>query len=88
MKNLILIISTLFIILTSFQSAIGQNSATVKGSASYSSEENASKSSHYQKSNNAKYTVNVHAKQLDLPLGVTTIIQAFSNAIEPLELTV
>ena len=31
MKNLILIISTLFIILTSFQSAIGQNSSTLKG---------------------------------------------------------
>jgi hypothetical protein len=74
----------------SFEAKIGYGpfSATVKGSASYSSEENASKSSHYQSTNNAKYTVNVHAKQLDLPLGVTTIIQAFSNAIEPLELTV
>ncbi len=75
---------------TSFEAKIGYGpfSASVKGSASYSSEENSSKSSHYEKSNNAKYTVNVHAGQLPLPLGVTTIINAFTNAIEPLELPV
>lgn len=74
----------------SFEAKIGYGpfSATVKGSASYSSEENSSKSSHYEKSNSAKYTVNVHAGQLPLPLGVTTIITAFSNAIEPLEMPV
>lgn len=71
----------------SFEASIGYGpySASVKGSASYSSEENSSKSSHYEKSNNAKYTVNVHAGQLPLPLGVTTIINAFTSAIEPLE---
>ena len=74
----------------SFEAKIGYGpfTATIKGSASYSSEENSSKSSHYQKSNNAKYAVNVHAGQLPLPLGVTTIINAFSNAIEPLQLPV
>jgi len=74
----------------SFEAKIGYGpfSATIKGSASYSNEQNSSKSSHYEKSNSAKYTVNVHAGQLPLPLGVTTIINAFSNAIEPLEMPV
>lgn len=72
----------------SFEAKIGYGpfSASVKGSASYSSEEKNSRNSHYEKSNNAKYTVNVHAGQLPLPTGVTTIIQAFTNAIEPLEI--
>jgi len=72
----------------SFEAKVGYGpfSATVKGSASYSSEDRDSQSSHYEKSNSAKYTVNVHAAQLPLPKGVTTIIQAFSNAIEPIEL--
>ena len=72
----------------SFEAKVGYGpfSATVKGSASYSSEDRDSQSSHYEKSNSAKYTVNVHAAQLPLPKGVTTIIQAFSNAIEPIKL--
>lgn len=74
----------------SFEAKVGYGpfSASIKGSASYSSESNSSKSSHYEKSNSARYTVNVHAGQLPLPLGVTTIITAFTNAIEPLEMPV
>lgn len=61
----------------------GPISASVKGNASYSSKDMSSFNSHYEKSNSAKYTVNVHAGQLPLPKGVNTIIQAFTNAIEP-----
>ena len=64
----------------------GPVSVTVRGSVSYDKEDTSSFSSHYQKSNTAKYTVNVHAGQLPLPTGVTTIIQAFANSIEPVKL--
>jgi len=72
----------------SFEAKVGYGcfSASIKGSASYSSEDSKSKNSHYEKSNSAKYTVNVHAGQLPLPQGVTTIIQAFASAIEPVEM--
>jgi hypothetical protein len=64
----------------------GPISATIKGSASYDSKDSASFSSHYEKSNSAKYTVNVHAGQLKLPKGVNVIIEAFTKAIEPYEM--
>ena len=72
----------------SFEAKVGYGpfSASITGSASYSSEDKKASSSHYEKSNSAKYTVNVHAGQLPLPQGVTTIIQAFSNSIEPVEM--
>ena len=57
------------------------------GSASYSSKDSSSHNTHYEKSNSAKYTVNVHAGQLPLPKGVNTIIEAFTQAIQPIELT-
>ena len=41
---------------------------------------------HYEKSNSAKYTVNVHAGQLPVPKGVNTIIEAFTQAIQPIEM--
>jgi len=61
----------------------GAMSAKVTGSVSYSNADTSSFDSHYQKSNQAKYTLALHAKQLPLPQGVTTIIKFFSNAIEP-----
>lgn len=64
----------------------GPVSATVTGSASYDKEDTSSFSSHYEKSNTAKYTVNVHAGQLPLPKGVNTIIEAYALAIQPVEL--
>ncbi|WP_422359209.1 DUF2589 domain-containing protein [Reichenbachiella sp.] len=69
----------------SFEAKVGYGpfSATVKGSASYDKEDKASSSSHYEKSNSAKYHVAVHAAQLPMPKGVNTIIDAFSKAIEP-----
>lgn len=64
----------------------GPVSATIKGSASYDHNDSSTHSTHYQKSNSAKYTVNVHAGQLPVPKGVNTIIEAYTRAIQPLEL--
>jgi hypothetical protein len=63
-------------------------SASVKGSASVKSENKSSESSHYEKSNSAKYTVAVEAGQIPLPEGVKTIIDAFAGAIQPITLPV
>lgn len=64
----------------------GPFSVEIKGSASYDSKDSETHSTHYQKSNSAKYTVNVHAGQLPLPKGVNTIIEAFTNSIQPIEM--
>ena len=61
-------------------------SAEVSGSVSSSSKSASSEKSHYEKSNSAKYEINAHAGQLPLPEGVTTIIQAFSQCIAPIQL--
>jgi len=64
----------------------GPVSATVRGSASYDHRDSSTHSTHYQKSNSAKYTVSVHAGQLPLPKGVNTIIEAFAQSIQPIEM--
>ena len=70
----------------SFEAKVGYGpfSASVKGSASYDHKDSETHNTHYQKSNSAKYTVNVHAGQLPLPEGVTTIIKAFTSTIQPI----
>lgn len=65
---------------------IGCFSAEVSGSVSASSKSSSSEKSHYEKSNSAKYDIHAHAGQLPLPQGVTTIIQAFSQNIAPIQL--
>lgn len=72
----------------SFEAKVGYGcfSAKVQGSVSASSHSESSKDTHYEKSNSAKYTISVHAGQLPLPQGVTTIIDAFSKAIEPVQM--
>lgn len=65
----------------------GPFSVTMHGSASYDSKESSSTSSHYKKSNSAKYSIDVHAGQLPLPQGVLTIIKAYSENIKPVQLT-
>lgn len=65
----------------------GPISATVKGNASYDKTDSSNFSTHYQKSNSAKYTVLVHAGQLPLPKGVNTIIEAYTNAIDPITIS-
>lgn len=64
----------------------GPVSASISGNASYNSRDTSSFNSHYDKSNSAQYTVQVHAGQLPLPKGVETIINAFTLAIQPIEL--
>ena len=59
---------------------------SIKGSASYSSEDSKTHDTHYEKSNSAKYTIAVHAGQLPLPNGVNIIIDAFSKSISPIVL--
>lgn len=66
----------------------GPISATITGKASYDQKDAQTHNTHYQKSNSAKYTVNVHAGQLPLPKGVNVIIEAFTNAIQPVNVTV
>lgn len=72
----------------SFEAKVGFGpfSATIHGSASYSHQDSSTHSTHYQKSNSAKYTVNVHAGQLPVPKGVNTIIEAYTRAIQPITL--
>lgn len=72
----------------SFSAKVGFGcfSAEVSGSVSSSSKSASSEKSHYEKSNSAKYEINAHAGQLPLPEGVTTIIQAFSQCIAPIQL--
>ena len=65
---------------------MGPLSVSVKGSASYSSKDSETHNTHYEKSNSAKYTVNVHAAQLPVPKGVNTIIEAFTKAIQPIQM--
>jgi hypothetical protein len=71
----------------SFETKVGWGplSVSIKGSASYSSKDSETHNTHYEKSNSAKYTVNVHAAQLPVPKGVNTIIEAFTQSIQPIE---
>ncbi|MGY8768068.1 MAG: DUF2589 domain-containing protein [Pirellulales bacterium] len=66
----------------------GPFSASVKGSVSYDSKSMESRDTHYEKSNSAQYSVLVHAKQIPLPKGVNTIIDAFAKAIDPITMPV
>lgn len=64
----------------------GPCSVSIKGSASYDSKDSSTHNTHYEKSNSAKYSVKVHAGQLPLPKGVNTIIEAFTQSIQPITL--
>lgn len=64
----------------------GNVSAELTGSVAATEQSQNSESSNYKKSNAAKYEINAHAGQLPLPVGVTTIIETFSNAIAPIQL--
>ena len=57
---------------------------SIKGSASYSSSESKERDTHYSKSNNAKYTVNVKAGQLPTPEGIKTILDIYTKNILPI----
>lgn len=64
----------------------GLFSVEVHGSVSHKSKSTSSSKEHYEASNQAKYEIDVHAGQLPLPPGVTTIIDAFTKNINPIML--
>ncbi len=64
----------------------GLFSVEVHGSVSHNSKSSNTQREHYEASNQAKYEVDVHAGQLPLPTGVTTIINAFTKNIDPIML--
>lgn len=64
----------------------GLFSCEVSGSVSSSSKSHSAQKEHYESSNQAKYEIDVHAGQLPLPVGVTTIIDAFTKNITPIML--
>ena len=56
----------------------------LKGKISYDSKESSSSSQRRQ--NSSKLKVNVHATNLPLPVGVTTMIEMYSKSIHPIEM--
>jgi hypothetical protein len=64
----------------------GTVTSELTGTVASSQQSDSKDSSSYKKSNAAKYEINAHAGQLPLPVGVTTIIETFSNAIAPIQL--
>jgi hypothetical protein len=58
---------------------------TITGSVSVETQSQNSEKATYQKQNSATYRVSVSAGQLPLPPGVTTLIQAFTNNITPIQ---
>lgn len=56
----------------------GPLSVSIRGNASYTSKDTSSRSTHYQKSNSARYNVSVHAGQLPLPAGVHELLTALT----------
>ncbi|MGL1957292.1 MAG: DUF2589 domain-containing protein [Colwellia sp.] len=61
-------------------------SAELNGVVAASDKSSSDDSSSFKKSNSAKYEINAHAGQIPLPVGVTTIIEAFSQSIVPIQL--
>lgn len=61
-------------------------SAELLGSVAASAAEDTNDSSSFKKSNSAKYEINAHAGQIPLPVGVLTIIDAFSKSMAPIQL--
>jgi hypothetical protein len=62
----------------------GPFKVSISGSVSHDSSSRSKQDSHYSSSNSAKYTVSVHAGQLPLPKGVTTIIDAYAKNVSPI----
>lgn len=61
-------------------------STELTGSVAASEKVNTNDSSSFKKSNSAKYEINAHAGQIPLPVGVLTIIDAFSKSMAPIHL--
>ncbi|MDG6096055.1 DUF2589 domain-containing protein [Alteromonas sp. ZYF713] len=64
----------------------GTASAELTGAVAATDQSKTSESANYRKSNGAKYEITAHAGQLQLPVGITTIIDTFSTAMAPIQL--
>ncbi|MBF8221890.1 DUF2589 domain-containing protein [Halomonas sp. 328] len=73
---------------SSFEAKVGYGpfSAKITGSVAYDSKSSSAREQHYEKSNSAQYSVQVHAAQLPMPEGVKSIIETFTKSITPLEM--
>lgn len=65
---------------------IGPFQCTISGSVSHDSSNSSSDTTQYAKSNLAQYDVEVHAGQIATPPGIGVLIQAFANAISPIQM--
>lgn len=61
-------------------------SAELSGAVAASSQSESSANSDFKKSNSAKYEIKTHAAKIPLPIGVTTVIEAFTQSIAPIHL--
>ncbi len=61
-------------------------SAQITGVVAATEKSNSDTNSAFKKSNSAKYEISAHAAQIPLPVGVTIIIEHFSQAIAPIML--
>ena len=64
----------------------GSHSVEITGSVGVTDKSNSTDNTSYKKSNSAKYEISTHAGQLPLPVGVASIIEAYSQAIAPIHL--
>ncbi len=64
---------------------LSAHTAELTGSVSASKQSASSEQSKYEKSNSAKYEITTHAKQFPLPKGITTILDAFTQSIAPIQ---
>ncbi|QOL25218.1 DUF2589 domain-containing protein [Thalassotalea sp. LPB0316] len=63
----------------------GAISAELTGAVASTDKSASNEQSNYKKSNAAKYEINAHAGPLPLPVGITTIIETYSQAIAPIQ---
>lgn len=69
---------------TSSKKSKGEENFEMKGIVSYDANEN--KNSQYQKRNSAKLSVQMNAKTIPLPVGLTSILEMYSKNINPTSL--
>lgn len=70
---------------SSFEAKIGYGpfSASISGSVAYSKESRTAETEKFEKSNSARYTVNVHASQQQQPAGLALMLEQFAKNIGP-----
>ncbi len=64
---------------------LNECTAELTGSVTSSGKTTSSDGSKFEKSNSAKYEITTHAKQQQLPVGITAILDAFTQSIAPIQ---